>query len=91
MFDSLVLHGGDATIAWGWRTAAVCRTWRIEKKKGGALALDATLARVDAFMLRQRPLLFTVPRKGGFLCFPVRTVTLADALHVRATLAPPEH
>jgi hypothetical protein len=90
MFDSLAIHGGEATIAWGWHTAAVFRRWRIEKKKGGAWTLEGSIVRVDPFTLKQRPLLFNIPRKGGYLCFPVLHVTVGVA-EVRATLGPPEH
>lgn len=90
MFDSLVLHGGEAHIAWGWHTAAVVRRWRIEKLKGKAWALEASIVRADPFTLKQRPLLFTIPRKGGYLVFPI-TAVMVGVAEVRATLGPPEH
>lgn len=89
MFDDLVMHGGEASISWAWHTAAVCRSWRIHKIKHGQWALSATFTRVDEFKLHQRPLLFNVPRKGGFWCWPVVAVTLGpDSL--TAQLGPPE-
>ena len=89
MFDELVLHGGEATIAWAWHTAAVIRAWRITKSKKSQWSLVATVTRADAFKLRQRPLLFTVPRKGGHWVWPVQTVTLRDT-QLTAALGPME-
>jgi hypothetical protein len=90
LFKEIALHGGEATITWGWHTAAVCRDWRILKKEGADWVLTANLSRADAFTLRQRPLLFTVPRKGGFFVWPIRTLT-AGVSQLFATLGPPEH
>jgi hypothetical protein len=88
MFQALTLHGGEASIAWAWHTAAVCRTWRITRGKT-EWALVATVQRADPFKLQQRPLLFTVPRKGGHWCWPIKTVTVQGA-QLTATLGPME-
>jgi hypothetical protein len=89
MFDELEAHGGEATIAWAWHTA-VCRTWRIHKSKTRAeWSLVATVTRADPFKLAQRPLLFTVPRKGGHWVWPVKAVSVVDT-QLTAALGPME-
>ena len=85
----ITLRGAEATIVWGYHTAAVCRTWTIARTPEGGWTLNATLARADAFQLRQRGLKFTAPRKGGFFCWPVLSVSLG-ATAVAAILGPPE-
>ncbi len=89
MFDALTLHGGEATIAFVYHTAAVCKSWTI-RQSGRAWILSAVITRADPFKLRQAPLRFVVPRKGGFLYWPVVSCALTDAAHLSATLGPPE-
>jgi hypothetical protein len=89
MFEELVIHGGEATMSWAWHTAAICRAWRIHKTGTGQFSLVATVTRADPFKLQQRPLLFNVPRKGGFVCWPVRAVTVQGP-QLTAALGPPE-
>lgn len=84
------MHGGEAAITWGWHTAAVCNKWSVHKSEAGAWSLVATMTRADPFKLKQRPLLFTAPRKGGRWCWPIRAVTVGVS-EVRATLGPPEY
>jgi hypothetical protein len=94
MFDQVTLTGGEATVVWGYHTAAVCRSWTVTKAgRVGAWALSAVVSRVDAFKLTRggSELKFTAPRQGGYFCWPVLTITLVDASHVSATLGPPEH
>lgn len=95
MFDKLTLRGSTASINWGYRSAAALRAWTVTRAKdeltGRVLwTLQAALGpQVDHFQLRQRPLLFTAPRRGGFWCWPVREVYLGDT-RVTANLDPPE-
>jgi hypothetical protein len=51
--------------------------------------LTATIARVDAFMARQRPLLFSAPRAGGFWIWPIEEITIGTTT-LTARLGPPE-
>jgi len=87
--ETVTLHGLEATIVWGYHTAAVCRAWTATRTPQGQWSLQATLQRADAFQLRQRPLKFTAPRIGGFFCFPVLGLTLGAGT-VAATMGPPE-
>jgi len=89
MIDTVTLTGIEATVVWGYHTAAVCRSWTVTKTEQGAWILSAVLTRADAFQLRQRDLKFTAPRKGGFFCWPIVAVTLG-ATTLAATLGPPE-
>jgi hypothetical protein len=89
MFDELTLRGLEATIVWGYRTAAVCKSWEIIRTPGGAWALTATIARADPFQLRQAGLKFTAPRVGGFFCWPVLSLTVGTS-SILATLGAPE-
>jgi len=53
--------------------------------------LTATLGPVvDRFQLRQRPLYFTAPRKGGFWRWPVHELTVGERT-LRAGLGHPEY
>ena len=90
MFDEVTLRGVEATIAWGYHTAAVCTSWSVTKAgRAGGWLLSATVSRADPFKLRQSPLKFAAPRKGGFFCWPVESVTLEGA-RLGAVLGPPE-
>jgi hypothetical protein len=92
----VALRGAEATIVWGYHTAAVCSAWTVERSaapRSGAgpptWTLRATLARADPFKLRQAPLKFTAPRRGGFFCWPILSVTVGAA-SLTAHLGPPE-
>jgi hypothetical protein len=86
---NVTVRGQEGTIVWGYHTAAVCRSWTATRTPQGTWTMQATLQRADAFQLRQQPLQFTAPRKGGFFCWPILGVTLGDKT-LAATLGPPE-
>ena len=91
MFQSITLHGGAATILWGYRPAATLRSWSIAKVQG-QWTLKAVIERADAFQCRQTPLLFTAPREGahdGFWAWGVESIQVGDRSLV-ARLGPPE-
>jgi len=90
MFEGTVtLRGQEATVVWGYHTAAVCTSWTAARTPQGQWTLQATLKRADPFQLRQQPLKFTAPRKGGFFCWPVVSATLGAGT-LAAGLGPPE-
>lgn len=94
MFRKVTVRGAGAgaSIARGYYTAAALRTWSVSKTDDGQWHLTATTDHVDLFQLRQKGLLFTAPRIGGFWCFPILPNTIqVQAPHIRASLGPPEH
>jgi hypothetical protein len=92
MFRTLTLRGTAASIVWGHRTAALVRRWSVARgKQPGEWTLTAKVDRVDPFQLRQRPLLFTAPRQGGFWCWPVVEIVSVTAGALQARLGPPEY
>jgi hypothetical protein len=91
VFQHLTLHGGAAALLWGHRTAAELSSWHIARTGAGTWTLSATVARADAFQLRQKPLLFTAPRARGFWAWGVNAIEIAPPYRtLRATLGPPE-
>jgi hypothetical protein len=90
MFEGdVTLRGLEATVVWGYHTAAVFTKWTAHRTPQNTWTLEATIKRADAFQLRQRELKFTAPRRGGYFCFPVLAVTLG-ATTLTASLGPPE-
>jgi hypothetical protein len=87
--DTVTLRGKEATVVWGYHTAAVCTSWTAVRTPEGRWSLQATLQRADPFQLRQQPLKFTAPRVGGYFCFPVLSATLGLGT-LAAVLGPPE-
>jgi hypothetical protein len=85
----VTLRGQEATIVWGYRTAAVCRSWTAYRTEQGSWTLRAQVTRADPFSLRQAGLKFTAPRIGGFFCWPILGVTL-EHTSLAAQLGPPE-
>jgi hypothetical protein len=94
LFNSVTFGGSRGAILWGAGEAATLSRWSINRDEHFAWTLSARVARVDAFRLRQLPLIFQAPRlakPAGLWCFPVLPKTLqvnGDAL--TASLGPPE-
>ena len=91
MFNSLTLHGGQASLLWGYRQVAVLTTWRITKKADG-WHLTATLARADRWQCQQavtyNELLFEAPRDRGRWCWELKNVDVGTT-ELRAILGNP--
>lgn len=86
----LTLRGQEGTVVLVYRTAAVCRSWTVQRSPQGYWTLSAQVQRVDPFILRQKDLLFRAPRKGGYFCWPVLSVSLHEPSHtLSGTLGPP--
>ena len=98
------LQGTSGKLSFAYRPVALLTTWTVTHertlvegtntrslKPSTGWMLTGTLGpSVDRFQLRQRPLLFTAPRKGGFFCWPVHQLTVGERTLV-ATLGPPEY
>jgi hypothetical protein len=85
----LRLIGNAGSIVWGYRPAVVVGPWSIAKVEG-QMVLRGRLTRVDPFSARQKPLLFTAPRAGGFWAFPVVDLQVGPGTFV-ARVEPPVH
>lgn len=89
MFERLTIRGGRGALLWGYRTAAAIRSWTISKSKGH-WTLVASLERADAFQCRQKPLIFSAPRQGGFWAWPLDGPAEISGTVLRAKLGHPE-
>ena len=90
MFDSLTVTGNAGAILWGYAIAVDLRSWRIARSQADPVwTLTATIARVDPVQARQRPLLFTAPRAGGYWAWPVQEISIGS-LNLWARLGSPE-
>lgn len=87
--EGVTLHGLEAKVAWSYRTAAVCRSWTVQRSAQGFWTLSADVTRADPYQLRQQPLRFAIPRRGGWYTWPILTVSLVNT-RLAATLGPPE-
>jgi hypothetical protein len=91
MFDAVRIHGGAASIVWGYHTAARLRSWSIARVKN-VWTLTATIERADPFMLRRTSLLFTAPHEGsrkGHWAWGIVSIRVGGHSLI-ATLGPPE-
>jgi hypothetical protein len=91
VFDHLRIRGTAASILWGYRPAAVLKSWSIVRVKT-EWRLTATIERVEPFMIRQGPLLFTAPRehaRDGMWAWGVHSVQVGTHQLI-ARLGPPE-
>jgi len=94
MFRSLTVRGPAGAILWGYRTAAVVRSWAVVRARaagGPVWTLTATVERVSPFELRQSGLMFSAPREGGFFVFPLLEAPRVAGGTVTARVGPPEH
>lgn len=89
IFKQLKVRGAAGSLLWGFADAAKVRTWTISRQERD-WRLVAAVERVDAFRVRQRPLRFTAPRKGGFWCWPVIGAVQVDGKQLTARLGQPE-
>jgi len=100
VFSRANLHGGKAAILFGYRTAVELTHWRVLKQhpmvagKHGfptltgkaSWQLSGTVARIDPFFARQKPLILAVPRPSGFFLWPVKSIDFLAPGAIKATL-----
>lgn len=88
----LRLRGAEAHCTLGCATAAVFRSWTVQRA-GTGWTLTGRVSRVDLFLIERGPrngLRFNAPRVGGYWSWPVQAATVArDTL--TATLGPPDY
>lgn len=88
MFTSVTLRGSAGALVLGYKDAVTLTTWTIAKTEG-QWKLTALVKRVDPYLSRQRPLLFTAARPGGYWAWPLVDLQLGERGLI-ATLGPPE-
>jgi hypothetical protein len=91
VFQSLTIHGGQATLVWGYRPVAVLTSWRITKAEDG-WRLTATLAARDRWQVAQaaklKELLFEAKRDRGRWCWELEQIDVGTN-EFRAILGKP--
>ncbi len=94
MFERLRLFGRAGTVLYGYRPALELSAWEIvQDKKTKQWILSGKPTKMDAFLTRQRPLMFTAPRpetRDGFWSWGVEKIIQAGPARVVAWLGPPE-
>jgi len=89
--DGLTVRGVRGSLLWGYQDAAALGTWAIRKAPNQRdWILSATVARFDAFRVRQKNLMFTAPRPGGFWSWPIVGQVQIDGAALMARLGKPE-
>lgn len=93
LFPQLTLRGTAGEVAFGYRPVAILTRWTITRKKD-EWTLVASYSRVDAFQLRQHPLLFTAwpgqkNNAKGRWCFEIVPPVTLDRGTLSARLGPP--
>lgn len=76
------------SILWGYRPAITITSWSI-RREDNRWKLRAECDHIDAFHARQRPLVFSAPRKNGFWLWPILELTVGNRQLV-AILGQPE-
>lgn len=90
MAHSLMIHGEEGQVRWGYLSAVTLRSWTMAKDETGQLTLTAGVASVDTFRASQRPLMFVVPRANGAWRWPILTeLQIVDGT-LSASLGPKE-
>ena len=92
MFENgLTVRGVRGALLWGYTDAAALGPWTIVKAPNQRdWILCATITRFDVFRVRQKNLMFTAPRNGGFWSWPVVGQVQIDARTLTARLGRPE-
>jgi hypothetical protein len=90
--DGLTVRGVRGALLWGYADAATLGAWTIRKAPlpQRDWILQATVAKFDAFRVRQQNLRFTAPRRGGFWCWPIAGQVQIDGARLTARLGKPE-
>jgi hypothetical protein len=88
MFRQLTVRGEAGALLLGYQPAVTLRRWTIARTDG-QWTLTGTIDRIDRFMARRGPLLFTAPRQQGFWAWGVESVQVGTHSLV-AKLGPPE-
>lgn len=83
----VAIRGDKARIDWGYFAAAAIQGFSITRTKDGGYTLTGTVVTLDAFKVRQKPLVFIAPHKDGEWRWPVVTLDIAEGHGPRAIRA----
>lgn len=86
---AVTVRGVDASLRWGYQSAAILRAWTVTKDDHGVWSLAASVVSTDAYRVAQRPLVFVAPHATGAWRWPIETLQIAGA-SLSATLGPKE-
>lgn len=85
------IRGIVGRIEWGYFNAAAINGYQVRQQPDGGWSLIGTAINVDAFKIRQRPLIFVAPHQDGEWRWPIRTIDLGEGhgpRAIEATLGP---
>jgi hypothetical protein len=78
------IRGVVGRIDWGYFAAAAVNGYSLRQLEDGHWTLAGIVVNVDAFKIRQRPLIFVAPHKDGEWRWPIRTIDLGEGHGPRA-------
>lgn len=85
------IRGVVGRIDWGYFAAAAINNYTARQLADGTWSLHATVVNVDAFKIRQRPLVFIAPHRDGEWRWPIKILDLGEGhgpRELQATLGP---
>lgn len=85
------IRGIVGRLDWGYFPAAAINGYTARQCADGTWTLHGTAINVNAFKIRQRPLVFVAPHKEGEWRWPVTRIDLGEGQgprEVQATLGP---
>jgi hypothetical protein len=85
----MTVTGATGTLRWGYHVAGTLRAWTVTKTDEAGLVLTAQIQELNAFRIKQRPLMFVVAHTQGVWRWPVTAVQMADTT-LTASLGPRE-
>jgi hypothetical protein len=83
----LGITGVVGRLDWGYFAAAAINGYALKRNPGGGWSLTGTVVTLDAFKVRQRPLVFVAPHKDGEWRWPVESIDIAEGHGPRAIRA----
>jgi hypothetical protein len=83
---AVTVTGATGALHWGYHVAGTLRAWAITKTDEG-LVLTAQIQDLNAFRIKQRPLVFVVAHTHGVWRWPITAAQMADTT-LTASLGP---
>lgn len=89
MIGPRAIQGIVGRFDWGYFAAAAVNNYSLKPQPDGEWSLRALVVSLDAFKIRQRPLVFVAPHKDGEWRWPVKHIDIGEGpgpREIRATL-----